>query len=199
MGQRSRIRRASVLPLGRKRAVASIKSAILGRRMPRSRRIVPGCSGAVLGARRRSATWESERTWSSMSSVQSVRATGVDAMQTSPFQWLNTMVADSGCHVARRYWSPPRTSGRNTRFGRASATCRVCTLPGSAASVTVGALAGHEMPPVQAPLSLINSVRSPSQGEFSHPSSSPSRFATATAFSTHSIRTSSNGSARPTR
>jgi hypothetical protein len=38
-----------------------------------------------------------------MSSVQSVRATGVDAMQTSPFQWLKTMVVDSACHVARKY------------------------------------------------------------------------------------------------
>ena len=114
----------SLLPFGRKRAVASITSANFGRSMARSRSIVPGCggAGATGGARRRSATWESARTCSSMSSAQSVRATGVDAMHTSPFQWLNTMVADSGCHVARRYWSPPRTSARNTRFGGASAT-----------------------------------------------------------------------------
>jgi hypothetical protein len=50
----------------------------------------------------------------------------------------------------------------------------------------------------QAPFSSISSVRSCSQLEFSHPSSSPSRFATATAFSTHSIRRSSIGSALPT-
>ena len=126
-GQRSRIFcRTSLLPLGRKRAVASITSANFGRTRVRSRSIFPGgCGfgiGALTGASRRSATWESERIWSSMSSVQSVRATGVDAMHTSPLQWLKTIVADSGCHVARRYWSPPRTSGRNTRLGGTSAT-----------------------------------------------------------------------------
>ena len=45
----------------------------------------------------------------------------------------------------------------------------------------------------------INSVRRASQSEPSHPSSSPSRRATATAFSTHLILTSSMGSAFPTR
>jgi hypothetical protein len=136
MGQRSRIlARSPLLPLGRKRGVASMTSATLGRSMVRSRsRVDRGGGGAQAGASCRLATWESERTCSSTSSAQSVSATGVDAMHTSPFQWLNTMVAESGCHVARRYWSPPRTSGRKTRFGGAWATPEVCPLRGPAAS-----------------------------------------------------------------
>ncbi len=58
----------------------------------------------------------------SMSLVHSVRATGVEAVQTSPFQWLNTIVLESGCQVARRYRSLPRTSERKTRLEGASAT-----------------------------------------------------------------------------
>jgi hypothetical protein len=80
-----------------------------------------GLCGAV-GESRRSATSESARTMRSMSFVESVSATGVDDRQTSPCQWLNTIVEESGCHVVRKYWSPPRTSARKTRLGGTSAT-----------------------------------------------------------------------------
>jgi hypothetical protein len=119
-----RSRARSTRPAGRNRVLASITSASLGRRRSFIRSMSLRGLGGSAGGRRRSATAESDRTMRSISLVQSVRATGVEAMQTSPSQWLNTMVAESGCHVVRRYESLPRTSVRNTRFGGISATPR---------------------------------------------------------------------------
>ncbi len=38
--------------------------------------------------------------------------TGVEAVQTDPVQWLNTMVEELGCQVTRRKRSLPRASAR---------------------------------------------------------------------------------------
>jgi hypothetical protein len=102
--------------------LASMTSANVGRSRFRSRSIGLSGSGGAGGESRRSATSESALTMRSMSFVESVNATGVDARHTSPFQWLNTIVEESGCQVVRRYWSPPRTSARKTRLGGISAT-----------------------------------------------------------------------------
>jgi hypothetical protein len=83
--------------------LASITSASLGLRRSFNREMVLRGLGGSAGETRRSATAESDRTMRSISLVQSVKVTGVEAMQTSPFQWLNTIVAESLCQVARRY------------------------------------------------------------------------------------------------
>ena len=49
-----------------------------------------------------------------MTLVASARPTGVEALQTEPFQWLKTIVCLSGCQVTRSQRSSPRTSSTAT-------------------------------------------------------------------------------------
>jgi hypothetical protein len=63
--------------------------------------------------------------------------TGVEAVQTGPVQWLNTMVEEVGCQVTRRLRSCVVVRAR-ARPSSAVECCRVRGLPGGAGRAREG-------------------------------------------------------------
>jgi hypothetical protein len=108
----------------RSTAVASTTSASRGRRRSRRRRrlLDPKRRTARVVATGLDAASASARTRTLTTSVASLRATGVEAVHTSPAQWLNTTVDVSGCQVTCRWRSTPRQSGTTARLGDISTT-----------------------------------------------------------------------------